>query len=243
MRREIHRWWSPNLNKEMDLVVYGHYGFGLLMFPTAAADFLEYERFYLVHTLTHMIEAGKFKAYSINSINSESWLNNNMHPSDKAIRHQQYNKYIIEEVVPFIYNDCNGHVPIVTTGASLGAFHAANSFFRRPDIFSGTVALSGSYNLKDYTNGYYDDNVYFNSPVDYLPHWHDDFMLTEMRDNKKIIIASGQGDYEDPDASRLLSSILQSKGISHELDIWGYDMPHDWPTWRKMLPHFLGSRF
>ncbi|MDP3830322.1 MAG: alpha/beta hydrolase-fold protein [Ignavibacteriaceae bacterium] len=243
MRREIHRWWSPNLNKEMDLVVYGHYGFGLLMFPTAAADFLEYERFYLVYTLAHMVEAGKFKAYSINSINSESWLNNNMHPADKAIRHQQYNKYIIEEVVPFIYNDCNGDVPIITAGASLGAFHAANSFFRRPDIFSGTVALSGSYNLKDYTKGYYDDNVYFNSPVDYLPHWHDDFMLNQMRSNKKIIIASGQGDFEDPDASRLLSSILSSKGINHELDIWGYDMPHDWPTWRKMLPHFLGSRF
>jgi esterase/lipase superfamily enzyme len=243
MRREIHRWWSPNLNKEMDLVVYGHYGFGLLMFPTAAADFLEYERFYLVHTLNHMIEAGKFKAYSINSINSESWLNNNMHPADKAIRHQQYNKYIIEEVVPFIYNDCNGDVPIITAGASLGAFHAANSFFRRPDIFSGTVALSGSYNLKDYTKGYYDDNVYFNSPVDYLPHWNDEVILGQMRENKKIIIASGQGDYEDPDASRLLSSILQSKGIHHELDLWGFDMPHDWPTWRKMLPHFLGSRF
>ncbi|HRI46740.1 MAG TPA: alpha/beta hydrolase-fold protein [Ignavibacteriaceae bacterium] len=243
MRREVHRWWSPNLHKDMEIVVYGHYGFGLLMFPTAAADFLEYERFYLIHTLAHMIESGKFKAFSINSINNESWLNHNMHPADKAIRHQQYNKYILEEVVPFIYSDCKGEVPIITTGASLGAFHAANTFFRRPDIFSGTVALSGSYNLKDYTKGYYDDNVYFNSPVDYLPPWHDEFMINEMKNNKKIIIASGQGNYEDPDASRLLSSILHEKGIPHELDIWGYDMPHDWPTWRKMLPHFLGSRF
>jgi esterase/lipase superfamily enzyme len=129
-------------------------------------------------------------------------------------------------------------VPIITTGASLGAFHAANSFFRRPDIFSGTIAMSGSYDLKSYTKGYYDDNVYFNSPVDYLPNWNDEYMLNHARKGK-IIIATGQGSYEDPQASINLSNILNSKGIRHWLDLWGYDMPHDWPTWRKMLPYFL----
>lgn len=243
MVREIHSWWSPNLNKEMEIVVYGNYGDALLMFPTAAADFLEYERFYLVDVISPFIDGLKVKAFSINSINSESWLNNNMHPRDKAIRHQQYNNYITEEVVPFIRHKTSHNTPIITTGASLGAFHSLNTFLRRPDLFAGVIAMSGSYDLKDYTKGYYDDNVYFNSPEDYMPRLNDDYLLNEMRNNKRIIIASGQGDYEDPSASINISNILHSKGINHWLDLWGYDMPHDWPTWRKMLPYFLGTMY
>lgn len=243
MHREIHKWWSPNLHKEMEVVVYGHWGFALLMFPTAAADFLEYERFHLIDAIAGAIDSGKCKAFSINSINSESWLNDHMHPADKAVRHQQYNQYVVEEVVPFIHTHCRGLVPIVTTGASLGALHAANSFFRRPDIFTGVIAMSGIYDLKTYTHGYYDDNCYFNSPVDYMSNLTDENLLNQMRHGKKIILASGQGPYENPEASRHFSSILHGKGIPHELELWGYDMPHDWPTWRQMLPHFLETRF
>ena len=224
----------------MEIVVYGHYGFALLMFPTAAADYLEYERFKLIDAIGGFLGEGKIKAFSINSINMESWLNNNMHPAHKAIRHQQYNRYVVEEVVPFIHNNSKGLVPIITTGASLGALHAANNFFRRPDIFSGTIAMSGSYDLKVYSKGYFDDNVYFNSPVDYLPDWNDINMLEKMRKGK-IIIASGQGDYEDPNASKRLSDILHSKGVNHWLDLWGHDIKHEWSTWLRMLPYFLGK--
>lgn len=243
MRREFFKWWSPNLGKHLDIVVYGHYGFALLMFPTAAADFLEYERFQLIDSISPFIESGKCKAFSINSINQESWLNNWMRPQDKSIRHQQYNHYVIEEVVPFIYHDCKGKIPIITTGASLGALHAANLFFRRPGLFAGTIAMSGSYDLKGYTNGYFDETCYFNSPVDYLPNLNDHRVLTEMRTNKHIYIVTGQGQWENADASVRLSEILNAKGISHELDLWGQDMAHDWPTWRKMLPHYLETKF
>lgn len=243
MHREIHKWYSPNLHKDMEIAVYGHWGFALLMFPTAAADFLEYERFHLINAIAPQIDAGKCKAFSINSINNESWLNDHMHPTDKAIRHQQFNQYVVEEVVPFLHTHCKGLVTIVTTGASLGALHAANQLFRRPDIFAGTIAMSGIYDLKAYTKGYYDDNVYFNSPADYIPNLSDEHILNQLRQKKHIYIASGQGNYENPDASRDLSSILQAKGIPHQLDLWGHDMPHDWPTWRKMLPYFLESKF
>lgn len=243
MHKEIHKWWSPNLNRDMETAVYGHYGFALLMFPTAAADFLEYERFQLIDAIAGPIDSGKCKVFSVNSINKESWLNDRMHPRDKAIRHQHYNLYIIDEVVPFIHTHCRGLVPIVNTGASLGALHAANLFFRRPDIFWGTIAMSGIYDIKTYTNGYYDDNCYFNSPADYLPNLEDESLLEQMRNNKRILIAAGQGSYENPDASRHFSDILHGKGIPHELDVWGHDMTHDWPTWRRMLPHFLDTRF
>ena len=242
MHREIHRWWSPSLNKDMEIAVYGHYGFALLMFPTAAADFLEYERFQLIDAISPQINAGKIKVFSINSINQESWLNPHMHPFDKGVRHQHYNNYVVQEVVPFIYDHCRGQVPIVTAGASLGALHCANVFFRRADIFSGTIAMSGSYDLRPYSDGYFDENCFYNSPVDYLPGWNDHYMLEQMRQSR-IVIASGQGSYEAPGRSIHLSQILHSKGIPHVLDLWGHDITHDWPTWRKMLPHFLDTWF
>ncbi len=147
MNREIHQWFSPRLNKNMEIAVYGHFGFALLMLPTAAADYLEYERFQLIDTLRPYIEAGKVKVFSINSINSEAWLNNRMNPRHKAIRHQQFNAYVEQEVVPFIHTHSSRENPIITTGASLGALHAANMFFRRPDLFAGTIAMSGVYDL------------------------------------------------------------------------------------------------
>jgi len=240
MHREIHKWYSPSLNKEMEIAVYGSYGYALLMFPTAAADFLEYERFHLIDSISHHIDSGKIKVFSINTVNSESWLNNSMYPPHKSIRHGQFNNYVVSEVVPFIQNSCNGLIPIVTTGASVGAYHAANTFFRRPDIFSGVIAMSGVYDLKYYTKGYYDDNVYFNSPLDYLPNTKDLTQLQQMR-KSSIVIASGQGDYEDPSSSRMLSDILHSKNIPHWLDLWGNDIKHDWPTWREMLAYFISK--
>ncbi len=239
MNREIHTWHSPSLNKEMSLVVYGNYGTPLLMFPTAGADFLEYERFQLIDSIKPIIESGKFKVYSINSINNESWLNDSVYPPHKSLRHGQYNQYIIEEVVPFIYDNCRGEVPIITTGASLGAYHAMNTFLRNPTVFRGTIAMSGVYDLKAYSKGYYDDHVYFNSPIDFLPNLYDENLLNQMRNNLGIVIASGQGEFEDPSSSIQLSNIMNSKGIKHWLDLWGFDVKHDWPTWRDMLPYFL----
>ncbi len=243
MKREIHNWFSPRLNKNMEVAVYGHFGFSLLMLPTAAADYLEYERFQLIDALRPAIEAGKIKVFSINSINSEAWLNNRMHPRHKAIRHQQFNAYVENEVVPFIHTHTSDQTPIITTGASLGALHAANMFFRRPDLFAGTIAMSGVYDLTAYTKGYYDEDVYFNSPCHYIPNLSDDHILSRLRNSKHIHILSGSGDYEDPEASRNLSGLLAGKGIPHELDVWGPDMRHDWPTWRAMLPYYIESRF
>lgn len=240
MQREIHKWNSENLQKSMEVAVYGHYGYALLMFPTAGADYLEYERFYLIDSISEYINNGTLKVFSINSINNETWMNKDLDPPEKAKRHDRYNTYVIEEVVPFIKEHCRGEVPIVTSGASLGAYNAANMFFRRPDLFAGLIAMSGIYDLKYYSDGYFDDICYYNSPVDYLPGLTDENILSSIR-QKEIIIASGRGAYEDPAASKQLSDILHSKNIPHWIDLWGEDMAHDWPTWRQMLPYFLDN--
>lgn len=226
----------------MPVVTYGHYGFALLLVPTAAADYLEYERFQLIDSLAPFIEAGKIKVFSINSINTESWMNNDMEGAHKAIRQNQFNEYVFNEVIPFIKNNTSWDTPVIVSGASFGALHSMNLFLKRPDLFNGVIAMSGVYDLTEYTKGYYDEQVYYNSPMHYIPNLTDEWYLNHIR-NGKIIIATGSGAYEDPQANRRFSEVLWNKGIWHELDIWGEDITHDWPTWRKMLPHFISNRF
>jgi len=226
---------------EMPLVAYGHAGQTLLMLPTAAADYLEYERFYLVDAIKPFIERGLVRAYSINSVNRHSLLNEQMPPNLKAELLTRYDRYITEEVLHLIRNENDEDARPITTGASLGAFLSANEYFKHPDLFSGVIAMSGSYDIRSYLNGFYDDNVFFNNPVDYLSGLNDDYFLPILRGADAIYILSGQGSYEDPKRSQHLSDILTAKGIPHSLELWGHDVNHDWPWWRKMLPHVLGK--
>jgi esterase/lipase superfamily enzyme len=243
MDRYLTSWYSSSLQKDMPIAMYGHYGMALLLIPTAAADYLEYERFQLIDSIQPFIDSGKVKVFSVNSINTESWMNNELDPRYKSIRHQQWNDYIFTEVIPFIKTHTSQETSIIFSGASFGALHSANLFFKRPDLIDGCISMSGVYDLTEYTKGYFDEDVYFNSPCHYLPNLSDHGVLEQIRRSHHIHILTGSGAYEDPDASRRLAGILYGKGIWYELDIWGTDMTHDWLTWRKMLPHYLGTRF
>jgi esterase/lipase superfamily enzyme len=152
----------------------------------------------------------------------------------------RYDRYVIDEVLPLIKNECGDDSRPLTTGASLGAFLSANTYFKHSDLFRGTIAMSGSYDIYNYLESYYDDNVYFNNPMMYLKNLNDDYHLPRLQKADAIVIVSGQGSYEAPDRSRELSGVLHQKGIPHRLELWGYDVNHDWPWWRKMLPHYLG---
>ena len=241
MKRELSSWYSPSLQKEMPIASYGDYGFALLLVPTAAADYLEYERFQLMDTLAPLVNSGKLRIFSVNSINNESWLNNEMAGEHKAIRQNQFNNYIFNEVIPFIKTNTSWETPIYTCGASFGALHSMNLFLKRPDIINGVIAMSGVYDLTEYTKGFYDDQVYFNSPCHYIPNLTDHNFLEQIRASNHIHILTGSGDYEDPQASRNFSGVLAGKAIHHHLDVWGQDWKHDWPTWRAMLPQLLSG--
>ncbi len=243
MQREISGWYSPALGMEMPIVTYGHYGFALLLVPTAAADYLEYERFLLIETIKPWIDAGKVKVFSVNSINTESWLHNDMAGEHKAIRHNQFNEYIYNEVVPFIRNSSSPETEIIVSGASFGALHSMNLFLKRPDLINGVLAMSGVYDLTEYSKGHYDEQVYFNSPMHYMPNLTDHGILEQIRSSNHIHIFSGSGAYEDPSGSGNFAKVLYDKGINYELDIWGEEWPHDWNTWRALLPHYLETRF
>ncbi len=243
MERRLDGWYSPALGKEMPIAVYGHYGFALLLIPTAAADYLEYERFQLIDTLAPFIAAGNVKLFSINSINTESWMDYSLDGRQKVLRHQQFNDYVFREVVPYIRTHTSADTPIITCGASFGALHSANLFFKRPDLLQGCIAMSGVYDLTEYSRGYFDEDVYFNSPIHYIPNLTDHSILEQIRSRRHIHLVTGSGDHEDPEANRRFAGVLYNKGIHYELDVWGPEWRHDWPTWRAMLPHYLGSRF
>ena len=245
MRRDITSWYSERLFQEMPLVAYGHYGPPILMLPTAAADFLEYERFDLIDSVKWWIDQGRTKIYSVNSVNRLALLNNHAAPWEKVEWLNRYDRYLIEEVLPLIRNDCGGgDVKPIVAGISLGAYLAGNTFFRHPDHFGGCILLSGSYDIRNYLNGHYNESVYFHNPVDYLSQLNDDYHLPILQSGGRIIfLYSGQGAYEAPDRSRNLSDILKGKGVPHWLDLWGHDVNHDWPWWRKVMPYYFGKIF
>ena len=243
MKRQLFSWHSPRLEREMPVAVYGDYGFALVLVPTAAADYLEYERFGLIESLRPFIDSGKVKVFSVNSINTESWMNPSMEPHHKAIRHQTFNHYMYDEVVPFVKSNTSFETPVIMCGASFGALHSMNLFLKRPDLLNGVIALSGVYDLTEYTRGFYNDDVYYNSPQHYMPNLTDHAVLEQIRQSSHIHLFSGSGPYEDPNASRSFAGILYNKGINYELDIWGPEWRHDWETWRAVLPHYLGTRF
>lgn len=236
--RRIDGWTSPRLGMHMPIVTYGHRGRPLLLFPTAAADFLENERFFLIKSVEPAIAAGRVRVFSIDSINRLAWMDRSLPVQEQARRQMLYARYVEEEVVPYIRHTC-GDARIATAGASFGAFHAANTLFRRPDLFDGLIAMSGFYDLEpDYLNGYSDDNAYFNNPTAYLPGLNGR-ELNLLQRTCRIVIVTGQGQWEAPGASRRFARLLEQRGIPHQLDMWGHDVNHDWPWWRKMLPHHL----
>ena len=243
MRREITSWYSPATDREMPIVTYGHYGFALLMIPTAGADYLEYERFNLINALAPFINAGKIKVFSINSMNNDSWMNKAMLGEHRSYNHNRFNNYVFNEVIPFIRNNVGSDTFIYTCGASFGALHAMNLFLKRPDYINGVISMSGVYDLTEYTNGYWDEQVYFNSPIHYMANLTDSYYLDKIKSSHHIHIYTGAGDYEAPQENQRFSDLLWRRGIWHDLSIWGKDVKHEWPTWLHILPYIIGNKF
>jgi esterase/lipase superfamily enzyme len=225
----------------MELKVYGYYGKPVVVFPAQAGRFFDFENFGMVHAISSFIEAGQIKLFTVDSVDGQSWANGSAHPADRARRHEDYDRYIIEEVAPFIRKHSGDTTEkFLTTGVSMGAYHAANFFFRHPDVFDIVIAISGLFRLNHFIGDYMDENVYFNSPLAYLPSMNDPWYIDQYRQSR-IIVCTGQGAWEEEMLADTheLKRILEEKNIPHWIDIWGGDVNHDWPWWLKMLPYFL----
>lgn len=240
MNIEYHKWWSDHLNQDMEFKVYGHAGKPVIVFPCQGGRFYDWEDFRMIDAIHWFIDEGKIQVFSMDSIDRQSWANWNAHPADRARRHENYDQYIIHEIVPYIQNRAIPEQKMLVTGCSMGGYHSGNFFFRHPDIFDTMLAISGPFSLKIFIGDYMDENVYFNSPLSYLPNLCDNWYLDRYRQGN-IIVGCGQGAWEERMLSDtlMLKKILEDKGIPAWIDLWGYDVNHDWPWWHKMVPYFL----
>ena len=225
----------------MQIVVHGHWGPPMIMFPTSGGDEGEYERQSLIGAIADQIDAGQVKTFSVSLNHYDAFANRRAHPFHRSWMQRQYDACIRHEVIPFIYHHCqSAEVPVWTMGASLGAYHAANTLFKYPDIVKGCFALSGVYDLRGFMDGAYDENFYFNNPVDYLANASDPWMLGHLA-TCDIHIATGSGPWEESGESYRLSQVLASRGINHHLDDWGALGGHDWPYWKHQMREYLKS--
>lgn len=240
MKIEYFKIWSESLNRDMEFKVYGHAGKPVVVFPSACGRFFEFEDFGMVEAVRGFIEQGKVRLYAIDSIDCEAWLAQWMAPEDRGVCHQRYDRYVMEEVAPFIHNQTGVANGYLTTGCSMGAYHAANFFFKHPDVFGGVIAMSGLYGPQYFVGDFMDDNVYFNFPLCYLPHLKDPRYIDQYR-RSDIIICTGKGAWEEDSIreTHALEDSLKALGVPAWIDYWGDDVNHDWPWWRKQLPYFF----
>jgi esterase/lipase superfamily enzyme len=237
--KESSVWYSSRLERDVRLTRWGHYGTPVLLFPTAGGDAEEVERFHLVGAVRALIEAGRVKIYSCDSVAGRAWIDKGQPPSYRARLQNLYDAYLINEVVPAIRADCHSKdIEIVAAGASLGAFNAVATLCRHPDVFRVAIGMSGTYDLEPWLYGQFFDDFYFSSPLHYLPDLQDGAQLDALR-RRFVLLAYVQGRWEDPDQTWRMARVLGDKGIPNRVDPWGQEWDHDWPAWREMLPRYL----
>jgi len=231
MNREFHRWYSPSLERGMDLLVFGHGGARAVVFPTSMGRFFEWEDRDMIAALAEPIERGWLQLYCVDSVDEDSWYAKWKRKSDRAYRHAQYDAYLRDEVLPLTAQR-NGHPFLSTMGASLGAYHAVTFALRYPHLVSRAIGLSGMYDIRRQTDGYSDATVYHYNPADFILGEHDPGRLAQLV-RVELVLAIGRDDplrVENEEFSRR----LWSKGLWHELRIWD-GWAHDWPYWRDMI--------
>lgn len=232
------RWYSERLREEITLARWGEFGRPVLLFPTAGGDAEEVERFHLIDAVGPLLERGRIKVYSCDSVAGRWLVSGRGSPQLRSKVQDLYQQCVYHEIVPAIRGDCRSpHIEVVTAGASIGAFHALAVLCRFPDAFASAICMSGTYDIARFIEGSTAQDLYFATPEYFLPGL-DGAPLQSLR-RRFVVLASGEGRAEDIGESWRVAHVLGSKGVPNRVDPWGPDWHHDWGTWRRMLPQYL----
>jgi esterase/lipase superfamily enzyme len=228
-----------------NVIAYGHWGRPVLAFPSEQGPCWQYEERGMVDAIGSLLESGRVKLYCVDSWDAGTWQAHDFPLEERARRHAAYEGWILDEVVPWITEDVVGAAEILLTGVSFGAYHAANFALKRADRFPIAICQSGVYDVSGVGWGERGDALYFNNPMDYVVHLDGDH-LDWLRDRVSLLLVCGSGQWEDTtgalESTKRFAGVLAGRGIRHELDLWGHDVPHDWPSWQRQVAHHL-ARF
>jgi esterase/lipase superfamily enzyme len=243
MNREVAELWSDAIGAAGTVIRYGHWGRPALAFPSEQGRAWDFENNGMVGAVAGLIDAGRLKLYCADSFDAASWSNAAIGVEERARQHGRYESWILNEVTGWIHADSGGPLEVMTLGCSLGAYHAANFALKRADLFPLALCFSGNYDPAAWRGwGERGTEAYFNNPMDYVGHLHGGH-LDWLRGQVSLLLVCGQGQWEDTtgslESTKRFAGLLADKGIRHELDLWGHDVPHDWPSWRAQLAHHM----
>ena len=235
MTRDYHRWFARSLNREMDLLIFGHAGPPILVFPTSMGAFFEYEDRGMVAALADKLDRGALRLFCLSSIDGESWYARRSHPRSRVERHLHYEDHVLNEVVPLVRHLTRWET-IGVTGCSFGAYHAMALALRHPYTFTACVTMGGAFDISQFLDGYFDEDCYFLNPPSFLPTLSDAYYLDQFRRNKWVLVTGDQDICRSPNEQ--FSGLLSAKSIPHSLHVWN-NSKHDWPYWREMAQTYL----
>lgn len=236
---------SPAMGRQVHLWTYGHFGAPVIVFPTAAGFAHEWQAQGMVDVLAPLLAAGKIKLYCPESNVSEAWTRKENAPAWRIQRHQVYERFVLDTLVPFIREDCRtSEIPIGLAGASLGGMYAATFALKHPETFNHALCMSGRYEVRNFTSGYDSPDVYHNNPLAFVPHLSGR-ALERVRRNTFLTLVCGRGKWEEGciEETIALAAELERKEIPHERDLWGFDVAHDWDWWRRQVVYHLSRRY
>ncbi|MBI4867415.1 MAG: transposase [Candidatus Wallbacteria bacterium] len=231
---------SEILGRHMDIHVFGHFGTPIICFPSSMGRTDQFAGFgKMLDQIGDFVAGGKVKLYCVDGVDGDAWYNKYAHPGHRAWMAELYDRHLMDEVVPFIYRDCwTDYIPITTAGCSFGAYHAVNATLKHPWTFDRCIGMSGVYDVRDHADAYYDENVYFNNPVDFIGGVGESDYLDQLR-RTDIRLVCGRGAWEHPHLTEDFSRLLHSRGIPNWCDLWGHDVEHHWFWWRRQFRHHI----
>jgi esterase/lipase superfamily enzyme len=236
MRREYHRWPSRHLGRDMELLVFGHAGVPVLVFPTSMGAFFDWEDRGMVSGVSDKIALGVLQLFCLTTLDTETFYARQGSPRARIDRYLAYERYLIHEVAPFV-RQLTGRDAIGVTGCSFGGYHALTMALRHPDVFTDCVTMGAAFDITRFFEGYYDEDVYLLCPPHFLPGLNDPWYLDRLRRNKWVLV-TGERDICRTDTEQA-AGLLAMKEIPHSLHVWGHGSDHDWPEWIKMAKAYL----
>ena len=234
----LERWHSDRLGQEIALARWGTFGQPVLVFPTAGGDAEEIEREGLVDACAPLLRAGRVKLYSCDSVAGRAMMEYWGTPQQRLALLNAFHECVYREVIPAIRGDSGGtDAPIITAGASIGAFNAVATLCRYPDAVGAAVGMSGTYDLQTLYDGVFTDDLFYVSPLHFLPGLEGPAL--DLLRQRFAILATGEGRWETAEHSWRVGDALGAKGVPNRVDNWGPEWDHLWPTWHRMLPQYL----